>query len=186
MPGEAITKDASARMHKTTDAIKHELATVRTGKATPALLDHVRVDAYGSSTPLSQVASISAPDPRLLVVQPWDKTLIGEVVKGIQKEDLGLNPQVDAEFVRLPIPALNEERRQELVKHAKKIVEDGKVAVRNIRRDANEHLKKMEKDKELTNDQMHDAINEVQRLTDDNCKELDAMYATKEKEMMEV
>ncbi|MBN4076110.1 ribosome recycling factor [Gemmatimonas aurantiaca] len=186
MPGETIVKDASARMRKTSESTNHELGAVRTGKATPALLDHIRVDVYGASTPLNQVASITSPDPRTLVVQPWDKNLVGEVVKGLQQGDLGLNPQVDAEVIRLPIPALNEERRQELVKRAKKVVEEGKVAVRNIRRDANDHLKKLEKDKELTNDQMHDAINEVQKLTDDCCKQLDDVYVTKEKEVMEV
>lgn len=186
MSKDSIVKDAKERMHKSVESIRHELATVRTGKASPAVLEHVKVEAYGSQTPLNQVASVTAPDVRLLQVQPWDKSLVGEVVKGIQREDLGLNPVVDGDVIRIPIPALNEERRKELVKQAKKMVEDGKVAVRNVRRDANDHLKRMEKDKELTEDLMHDAIGEVQKLTDKSCEELDALYHQKEKEVMEV
>lgn len=181
-----ILDDVKIRMNKSLEAIKHELATVRTGKATPSILDHVRVDAYGSITPLKQVASINVPDVRMLVVQPWDKSLVGDVVKGIQKEDLGLNPQVDGDVIRIAIPDLTEERRIELVKLAKKMVEEGKVAVRNVRRDANDHLKKQEKDKELTSDLMHDAINEVQKLTDSFSADLDTLLAEKEKEVMQV
>lgn len=181
-----IIDDVKIRMNKSLEAIKHELATVRTGKATPSILDHVRVDAYGSITPLKQVASINVPDVRMLVVQPWDKSLVGDVVKGIQKEDLGLNPQVDGDVIRIAIPDLTEERRIELVKLAKKMVEEGKVAVRNVRRDANDHLKKQEKDKELTNDLMHDAINEVQKLTDKFSEDLDKLLIEKEKEVMQV
>lgn len=178
--------DVKSRMKKSLDAIKHELSTVRTGKASPTILDHVRVDAYGSITPLNQVASINVTDVRMLVVQPWDKSLVGEVVKAIQKEDLGLNPQVDGDVIRIAIPDLTEERRIELVRLAKKMVEEGKVALRNVRRDANDHLKKQEKEKELTSDLMHDAINEVQKLTDSFTDDLDKLLIEKEKEVMQV
>lgn len=181
-----VVDNTSSKMVKTVEAIKHELSAVRTGKASASLLDNVRVMAYGTETPLSQVASITSPDVRLLVVQPWDKTLVGDVVKGLQAGDLGLNPIADGDVIRIPIPSLNEERRKELVKHAKKMVEDGKVAIRNVRRDANDHLKKEEKDKTLTSDLMHDAMNQIQELTDKYCSELDKMGAAKEKEVMEV
>lgn len=181
-----IIEDVQTRMNKSLEAIKHELATVRTGKALPSILDQVHVDAYGSITPLNQVASINAPDVRMLVVQPWDKNLLGEVVKGIQKEDLGLNPQVDGNVIRIPIPDLTEERRVDLVKLARKMVEEGKIAFRNVRRDANDRLKKQEKEKELTSDLMHDAMNEVQKLTDKFTEDLEKLLAEKEKEVMQV
>ena len=183
---EQIIKDVKTRMHKSVDTTRHELSTMRTGKATPALLDNVKVDAYGVAQPLKNVATVNAPDSRMLLIQPWDKSLAGEIVKGIQREDLGLNPLVDGNMVRVPIPALNEERRRDLVKHCKKLTEDGKVAVRNVRRDANEHLKKEEKEKKLTVDDARHAGEEVQKLTDSFCHELDALLAAKEKELMEV
>ncbi len=181
-----IIADVKGRMDKTVESVKHELAAIRTGKANAGLLENIRVDSYGTQTPLNQVASIAVPDAHSLVVQPWDKSLVGEIVKAVQKEDLGLNPLVEGDAVRIPVPPLNEERRKELVRHAKKIAEDGKIAIRNIRRDANDHLKKQEKDKVLTSDLMHDALNEVQKATDKHCATLDEVVASKEKEVMEV
>ena len=144
---EKLNKDVNARMGKTIETIVREFASVRTGKATPHLLDTVRVECYSTAMPINQVGTISAPEPRLLIVQAFDKSTVGDIVKGIQKADLGLNPVIDGNLVRIPIPALNEERRHVLVKHCKTIAEDGRVAIRNIRRDANEQAKKMEKAK---------------------------------------
>ncbi len=179
-------KDVKARMTKTLDTVRHELGTVRTGKASPSLLDQVRVEAYGTPQPLKQVSTINVPEPRLITLQPWDKSLVGEIMKAIQKDDLGLNPQIDGNMIRIPIPALNEERRKELVKHCKKVVEDGKVAVRNIRRDSNDHLKKLEKEKQVTEDDLRDALDQVQKLTDSFCHDMDTLLHAKEKEVMEV
>ncbi len=181
-----ILAESRARMDKTVESVKHELSAIRTGKASASLLDNVRVDSYGTQSPLNQVASVAVPDAHSIVVQPWDKSLVGEIVKAIQSAELGLNPQVEGDVVRIPVPPLNEERRQDLVKLAKKIAEDGKVALRNVRRDANDHLKKQEKNKELTSDLMHDAMGEVQTLTDRHCATLDELVSVKEKEVMEV
>ena len=136
--------------------------------------------------PLNQVATISAPEPRLLTVTAFDKSTVGDIVKGIQKADLGLNPSVDGTLIRLPIPQLNEERRKELVKHSKQIAENGRVAARNIRRDANDQIKKLEKDSEISEDQAADGLDEVQKITDETIKEIDQMLEKKEKELMEV
>ncbi|HHL73669.1 MAG TPA: ribosome recycling factor [Bacteroidetes bacterium] len=181
-----IVKDADARMQKSVEATRDELSKIRTGKASPSLLDPVRVDAYGSSMPLNQVASVSTPDARLITVQPWDKSLIGEIEKAILKADLGLNPANDGQLIRIPIPPLNEERRQEYVKICKKITEDGRIAIRNIRRDANDHLKKMEKNHEMSEDEAHTYLDEIQKITDKHIKELDAILKHKEAEIMEV
>ncbi len=183
---EKIYKETKERMHKSVEAVVSEMQTVRTGKASPHLLDHVRVEAYGSVMPLNQLATINAPEPRLLTVQAFDKGTVGDIVKAIHKADLGLNPAVDGNMVRLAIPQLNEERRQELVKHCKTIAENGRVAIRNIRRDVNEHLKKLQKDKQLSEDQEADGHDEVQKITNDMIKEIDAGLAKKEKELMEV
>ena len=183
---EKFYKETKERMHKSVEAVMSEMQTVRTGKASPHILDHVRVDAYGSTMPLNQVATVNAPEPRLLTVQAFDKGTVGDIVKAIQKADLGLNPAVDGNLIRLIIPQLNEERRQELVKHCKTIAENGRVAIRNIRRDANEQLKKMQKDKELSEDQEADGHDEVQKMTDKLIKDIDAALEKKEKELMEV
>jgi len=183
---EELYKETDDRMNKTLEALSREFATVRTGKASVHLLDTVKVEAYGTSMPLNQLASISSPEPRLLVVQAFDKSTVGDIVKGIQKADLGLNPQVDAQIIRIPIPALNEERRKELARHCKNIAEDGRVAVRNIRRDANERVKKAQKDKTISEDQQTDALERIQKLTDEHIKEIDGLLAKKEKEVMEV
>jgi ribosome recycling factor len=181
-----IYKETKEKMHKTIEAVHHELQTVRTGKASPHLLDTVKVEAYGTSMPLNQVATISAPEPRLLTVTAFDKSTVGDIVKGIQKADLGLNPSVDGVMIRLPIPQLNEERRKELVRHCKQIAENGRVAARNIRRDANDHVKKMEKAGEVSEDQAADGLDEIQKITDDTIKEIDQMLEKKEKDLMEV
>ncbi|MCB2202029.1 ribosome recycling factor [bacterium] len=183
---EKFYKETKERMKKSVEAVVSEMQTVRTGKASPHLLDHVKVEAYGSTMPLNQLATINAPEPRLLTVQVFDKGTVGDVVKAIHKADLGLNPAVDGNLVRLAIPQLNEERRLELVKHCKTIAENGRVAIRNIRRDANDQLKKMQKDKELSEDQEADGHDEVQKMTDDLIKDIDAALEKKEKELMEV
>jgi ribosome recycling factor len=183
---ESFYKETRERMAKTVEAVVHELQTVRTGKASPHLLDNVKVEAYGSVMPLNQLATVNAPEPRLLTVQAFDKNTVGDIVKGIQVADLGLNPQVEGAMIRLVIPQLTEERRKELVKHCKTIAENGRVALRNIRRDANEQLKKMEKDKELSEDQEADGHDEVQKITDETVKEIDSLLEKKEKELMEV
>ena len=185
MPHE-IVEDARDRMDKTVESIRDELSKIRSGKATPALLDPVKVEAYGSTMPLNQTATVSTPEPRMITVQPWDKSLIGEIEKGILKADLGLNPSNDGTLIRIPIPALNEDRRKELVKVCKKITEDGRVAIRNIRRDGNDQFKKLEKSHEMSEDESHLHIDEMQKLTDSHIKTLDEMLKHKEAEIMEV
>lgn len=183
---EKIYADTEEKMKKSLQSIQKDFASLRTGKASAALLDSVRVDYHGNIMPLNQLASISAPEARLLMVQAWDKSIVGEIVKAIQKADLGLNPVVEGNIIRLPIPSLNEERRRELVKHCKKIAEDGKVAIRNIRRDANEHLKKAEKEKAINEDEHKKGAERVQKLTDKYISLVDGLMAAKEKEIMEV
>ena len=178
--------DTEERMKKAVEAVGRELASIRTGKATTTLLDGIRVDYYGTMTPLSQVANISVPDPRLLVVQPWEKRLIPDIVKAIHKSELGLNPQADANVVRLPIPPLTEERRKDLVKLVKRVTEDGKIAVRNIRRDSNDAFKKAEKDKDISEDESRKAQEHVQEITDKHIELVDEMTKKKEEEVMEV
>jgi len=181
-----ILTDAERRMKKSVEALTGDLSGIRSGKATPALLDSVRVEAYGQKSPLNQVASISVPDPKSLVVQPWDKNIIGDVVKAIQTAELGFNPQVEGNIIRIPVPPLSEERRMDLVKLCKKMAEEGKVAVRNVRRDANEKLKKAEKDSDISEDQMHKGTDEIQKLTDKFVKDMDDLLEAKEKEIMAV
>lgn len=183
---ETIITDTKQRMQKSLEAVSRELGAVRTGKASVHLLDTVKVEAYGSVMPLNQVANATAPEPRLLVVQAFDKSTVGDIVKGIQKADLGLNPVVDGQIIRIPVPALNEERRKELAKHCKTLAEEGRVAVRNIRRDANEQAKKAQKNKEISEDQEADLHDDVQKLTDEFIKKIDELVAKKEKEVMEV
>jgi ribosome recycling factor len=181
-----IHTDASDRMEKALEALKKEFASIRTGKASAALLDGIKVDYYGTITPLPQVANISAPDARLLVIHPWEKKLIPEIVKAIQKSDLGLNPQSDPNVIRLPIPPLTEERRKDLVKLVKKVAEEGKVAIRNIRRDANDALKKAEKDKTISEDESRKAQDKVQEITDEHIEKIEEILKKKEQEVMEV
>lgn len=181
-----IHADTNDRMAKALEAIKREFASIRTGKANASLLDGIKVDYYGTMTPLSQVANISAPDSRLLVIHPWEKKLIPEIIKAIQKSDLGLNPLSDPNVVRLPIPALTEERRKDLVKLVKKVAEEGKVAVRNIRRDANDALKKAEKGKAISEDESRKGQDKVQEITNEHIEKIDEMVKHKEQEVMEV
>lgn len=183
---EDIKKDAKTRMDKTIDATTRELMAVRTGKASIHILDTVKVEAYGTTMPLNQVASATSPEPRLLVVSAFDKSTVGEIIKGIQKADLGLNPIAEGQTIRIPIPHLNEERRKELVKHCKNIAEEGRIAIRNIRRDANEHIKKAQKNKEISEDQEADAHDEIQKATDKHIKTIDELLEKKEKDVMEV
>lgn len=185
MTAEIVTRHEE-KMKKSLETLKHELQGIRTGKATPALLDTVKVEAYGSPMGIAQVASISAPQPRLLVVQPWDKSLLQAVLKAIQKSDLGLNPSDDGELIKVPIPALTEERRQELVKKAKKFAEDCRVSVRNIRRDGNDELKKAEKDHQFSEDDAHRIGAEIQKITDRYIAQVDEILHKKEKEILEM
>ena len=181
-----ILKDADVRMHKAVDVIRNEMMRIRTGKATVNLLDGIKVDYYGNLTPLNQMGTLSTPDIHTITVQVWDKTAVQLVEKAILNTNLGLNPMSDGQLVRIPIPPLNEERRIELVKLVKKHGEEGKVAVRNVRRDAIEHVKKAEKDEHVSEDERKHAENEVQKLTDKHIKEIDSILQVKEKEIMEV
>lgn len=179
-------QDARQRMDKSVEAFRSEVAKIRTGKATTALLDGVKVDYYGTITPLKQVGNVSVLDVHTLSITPWDKSLVPIVEKAILTADLGLNPSSDGTNIRVPIPILTEERRKEMVKIVKKMGEDAKVAIRNIRRDANEHLKKQEKEKKISEDELKDFENETQKLTNDHTAKIDEIIKHKEKEIMEV
>ncbi len=179
-------KEIQARMEDALDAMRREFATVRTGKASPALLEHVRVDAYETKMPLEQLSTISAPEPRLLVVQPWDKNLMGAIEKAIRSADLGLNPSNDGNVIHVPIPPLNEERRQELVRLLHKITEEGRVSLRNARRTANDDTKALMKSGDLAEDEGHRVLDEVQKLTGEYSEKIAALLKAKEQEVMEV
>jgi ribosome recycling factor len=183
---DAIFDDCKERMHNSVEALKRELSKLRAGKATPALLEGIRVEAYGSQTPLNQVGSVGAPEARLLVVQPWDKSLIGAIERAIRSSDLGLNPANDGVVVRVPIPALTEERRKELVKVAHGYAEEARVAVRNARRDANNALKKGHKDGDFTEDEEKRGHTRVQELTDHCIQDIDRILGAKEREILEI
>lgn len=178
--------DAEERMGKTAEALKRELATLRAGRANPSLLDKVEVEYYGVMTPLNQTSNVSAPDSRTIVVQPWDKSTLKAIEKAILSSDLGLNPNNDGTVVRISIPPLTEERRKELVKVVKKKGEEAKVAVRNIRRDLIEDLKKLEKNHEVSEDDLNRGLDEAQKVTEKGIKRLDEIIAAKEAEIMEV
>lgn len=178
--------NARERMSKAVDHVRHELATIRTGRASAALLDGVRVDYYGHPTPLNQIAAISIPEARLLVVQPYERNLVPEVVKAIQKADLGLNPNSDGTLIRLPIPTLTEDRRKSLAKHAAKLIEEGKVVIRGIRRDVNDDIKKRREKGELGEDDARRQQDDVQKETDQAIKSLDEILEKKRQEIMEV
>lgn len=181
-----ILKETEHKMKKAVDVVRQEFVKIRTGKATTALLDGIKVDYYGSMMPLNQVATVSTPDIRLITVTPWDKAMIAPIEKAILTANLGLNPTNDGTVIKVPIPPLNEERRKELVKLIKKFAEDGKVAIRNIRRDAIEHLKKSEKEEHFSEDERKRGEEEVQKLVDKYIKEIDTLVTIKEKEIMEV
>lgn len=177
---------AKTRMGKALEDFRHELATVRTGRASASLLEHVKVEYYGTPTPLNQVATLGVPEPSLLTVQPWDPSLLGAVDKAIRSSDLGLNPVNDGKILRVPIPPLTEERRRELVKHLHKVLENHRTAIRNIRRDSNEELKRLLKDKKISEDDEKRALEDVQKLTDEFIEKLDDQGVSKEKEILEM
>jgi ribosome recycling factor len=181
-----IIKDSEERMRKAVESARAELAKIRTGKASPAILDAVKVNYYGSMVPLKQVASVNTPESKLITVQPWEKNMLQEIEKAIQKADIGLNPQNDGTLIRLPIPPLTQERRQDLVRTCKKLGEEGRVAVRNIRRDAMEHLKKAKKDGALAEDDEKNFEKELQKITDKHISQIDEILKHKEAEVMEV
>jgi ribosome recycling factor len=181
-----VKKKTEENMKAAVEGLRHEFSTIRTGRASLALLDDVRVDYYGTPSPLNQVATLALPDARTITITPWESKQLGAIEKAIQKSDLGINPVNDGKLIRLVIPQLTEDRRKELVKKAKKMAEDVKVTVRNIRRDANEALKKAEKDKAITEDELLKGEQEVQKTTDDFIKRIDEAFHHKEKEIMEV
>ena len=182
---ELLTRE-EGRMDKTIEALKHEFASIRTGRASTALLDKVMVDYYGTPSPINQVANVTAPEPRLILVKPWEKSMIGPIEKAVLQSDLGLNPSNDGDTIRLAIPQLTEERRKELVKVVSKKAEEAKVAVRNIRRDANDVLKKEEKAKTITEDDAKQGQDKIQKLTDKKIKVIDDLKDKKEKDVLEV
>ena len=177
---------AEEKMQKSCAAYERDMMGLRAGRANPKLLDRIMVDYYGTPTPIPQIGNISSPEPRLLVISPWEAKMIPQVEKAIQKSDLGLNPSNDGKIIRLVFPELNEERRRDLTKIASKGAEETKVAIRNIRRDAVDQIKKMKKNSEITEDDQKDAEEEIQKMTDKAIKDVDAIYAKKEKEIMEV
>lgn len=178
--------DATDRMEKALDALRRDLATVRTGRASPALVEHLKVDYYGAATPLNQLATISTPDARLITIQPWDRGSIGAIEKAILKSDIGLNPSNDGALIRLAIPQLTEERRRDIAKQVRKRAEDARIAVRNIRRDCHENIRRLEHDHEISQDDLHRAETELQKLTDDHIKEIDKVGHEKEEEVLAV
>ena len=180
-----INEASVKRMEKTINALKDEFNTIRTGRASAALFDKVRVDYYGEKTPLSQVANIAIPEARMVVITPWDKSLIGEIEKAIQRSELGLNPSNDGKVIRISIPPLTADRRKELVKQAKTIAENNRVAIRNIRRDGNDELKKQQKDGSITEDELKTTEDTLQKTTDKFIAEINKIFEEKEKEIME-
>jgi len=181
-----VIADCEMRMNKSVEMLRQELTHIRTGKASVGLVEPIRVEVYGTEMPISQVASVSTPDARTIVIQPWDRATLGAIEKAIHKSDLGLHPMNDGVLVRLAVPPLTEERRKDLVKLVKKYVEDAKVALRNIRRDANEHIKKLEKDHDVSEDDGRKAQQRTQEMTDKHIKDMDHLFELKEKEILEV
>ncbi len=184
--GEEIKSVVEQKMDKAIEAFRRDLNTVRTGRASLALLDGLMVEYYGTPTPVNQIASLTVPDARTIGIQPWETSMIQAIEKAILKSDLGINPSNDGKLIRLTVPMLSEERRKEMVKLAHKKAEDAKIAIRNIRRDGNDNLKKKEKDKEIREDELKRFLDEIQKLTDDHVKKVDDILATKEKEILEV
>ncbi len=176
--------DAKSRMHKAVEALHAELATVRTGRASPGLVEHLKVDYYGTPTPLMQLATITAPDARLIVITPYDRGALGAIEKAILKSDLGLTPSNDGTVVRLSIPPLTDDRRKEMAKHVRKRVEDARVAVRNVRRDIHDHIRKIEHEHAISQDELHRSETELQKLTDEQIKEVDRIGEEKEQELL--
>ena len=183
---QEVMRNTEDRMKKVIDATKREFASVRTGRASTSLVEGMHVDYYGTQTPLKQLANISAPDVKLIVIQPWDPSSLGEIEKAIQQSNIGAMPTNDGKVIRISIPPLSEERREELIKITKKMAEDGRVSVRTVRRDANEIAKKLEKDKLATEDELFKSHDDIQKTTDKYIKDIDSILAAKDKELMEV
>jgi ribosome recycling factor len=183
---KTLVADARTRMHSSVETVRRELATMRTGRASLSMLDGIKVDYYGTPTPLNQVGSLATPDPTLITIQPWEPKLLAVIEKAIRGSDLDLNPQNDGKIIRIPIPSLNEERRKTLVKHAHRHAEEGRVAIRNVRRDVNDHLKRMLKDHEVSEDDEKQAVAEVQKLTDQHIEQINEALKKKEVEILEV
>jgi ribosome recycling factor len=183
---KTLVADARQRMHTSVETVRRELSGMRTGRASLAMLDGIRVDYYGTPTPLNQVGSLSTPEPTLITVQPWEASLLPAIEKAIRTSDLDLNPQNDGKVIRIPVPTLTEERRKTLVKHAHKVAEEGRVAVRNVRRDVNDHLKKLLKTHEVSEDDEKQAVAEVQKATDQHIDQIGEILKKKESEIMEV
>ena len=183
---ETVLTDVDHKMDRAIDALKRELSALRTGRATPSLIENIKVDYYGVPTPLNQIASISAPDARAIMVQPWDKAAMKEIEKSLLMSDMGFNPSNDGTNITVPVPPLNTERRQDLVKVLKRKIEDGKVSIRNVRRDGQDRLRKMEKDKDISQDQSRRAQDQLQKATDGHTQTVDQVGAAKEAEIMQV
>ena len=186
LTAEQVLDDIDGRMDRTLEAFRRDLAQLRTGRATPSLIEDLSVDYYGSATPLKQIASISAPDARAIMVQPWDKGAMREIEKSLQRSEMGFNPSNDGNVITVPIPPLTNERRQEMVKLLKRKAEDGKVSLRNVRRDGLETLRKMEKDKSLSQDENRRAQEQLQKVTDGHTKQIDETTSAKEAEILQV
>jgi ribosome recycling factor len=183
---KTLHKETKEKMDLALNALSHEFGTIRTGRASASILDGIRVEYYNTLTSLNQMATISVPEPRLIVIQPWDPSTLQNIEKAILKSDLGLNPSNDGKVIRLAIPMLTEERRKQLVKVVKNIAEECRISIRNSRRDSNEKLKKMEKEKEITEDEYHNGLKDIQNLTDDCICKVDELLEKKEKEILEV
>ena len=181
-----VLTEGESKMDKAVEALKRDLASVRTGRATPALVEHLPIDYYGTPTPLSQIATISAPEARLLTIQPWDKQSLKEIEKSLQKSDLGMNPSSDGSVIRVPVPPLSQERRKEMVKLLKQKAENGKMSVRNVRRDSIEMLRSMERNKDLSEDEKRRAQDKLQKFTDVHIAGIDQITSAKETEIMQV
>jgi len=179
-------EDAKARMHKAVEALRQELGSIRSGRASAGLVDHLRVDYYGTPTPLNQLATISTPDARLIVIQPYDRGSMGAIEKSILRSDLGLTPANDGTVIRLSIPPLTEDRRKELAKHVRRRVEEARVAVRNVRRDCHDHIRKLEHDHTISQDDLHRSETELQKVTDEQIKEVDRVGEAKEQDLLAI
>ena len=186
MPIKNLVSDARQRMDASVETVRRELSTMRTGRASLSMLDGIKVDYYGTPTPLNQVGNLSTPDPTLLAVQPWDPKLLPVIEKAIRTSDLDLNPQNDGKIIRIPVPALTDERRKALIKHAHRHAEEARVAIRNVRRDTNDHLKKLMKDHEVSEDDEKHGVAEVQKLTDQHIEKINEVLKKKETEILEV
>jgi ribosome recycling factor len=179
-------KDAGARMNGAVEALRHELNTIRTGRASAGLVEHLKVDYYGTPTPLQQLATISTPDPKMIMIQPYDKGALGDIEKAIQRSDIGLNPSNDGAVIRLNIPPLTEDRRKDLAKQVRARVEDARVAIRNVRRDVHDHLRKIEHEHEISQDELHRSETDLQKVTDEHIAEADRLGEDKEREVLTV